>query len=349
MSGLSGDKKVSIIIPCYNVASWIDRCLQSIINQTLGIENYEIICVDDCSTDNTLEHLYEWERRYPDNFIIVKCETNGRQGRARNIGLQYSSAEWIGYIDSDDWIEPDYFECMLKEADENNLDLVCCGYDRDYSKELSYFENNDNKNSVAYIFIEKDDDRRQIIISAPLKYCAWAKIVRKKLLVENEIFFPENVTYEDAIWGSLLHIYFNKASIIDKKLYHYFVNDNSTILRSNSYHHFDSITSQTILWGEYDRRGLFDKYREELEIEHIYSACLPALKASIYRFDVPNYNMYLLTRVIMKKRVGNYSENSYVKNGILSEIHSLLMKSIDFELCRDDYMTLADKVKKVGL
>lgn len=84
---------ISIIIPCYNVEQWIDRCLSSIAEQTYPIENIEMICVNDCSTDNTLYKLLEWEKRYPDNIVIVECEVNGRQSKARNIGLQYATAE----------------------------------------------------------------------------------------------------------------------------------------------------------------------------------------------------------------------------------------------------------------
>lgn len=343
------NRNVSIIIPCYNVEAWIDRCIQSIINQTVDIDCFEIICVDDCSTDSTIAHLYEWEKKFPDNFIIVECEVNGRQGRARNIGLQYASGEWIGFIDADDWIEPDYFECMLQVTEKEDCDLVCCGYDRDYAKELSSFAEGDNGYKYSCVEVKNDDIRREIIISAPLKYCAWAKIIKKEMLVNNDIYFPANITYEDAVWGSLLHLYFDKAAIVEKKLYHYFVNDNSTILRLDSFHHFDSITSQTILWGEYEKRGMLKRYREELELEHIYSACLPALKASILRYTIPNYNMYLLIRTIMKDRIGNYAENSYVKKGLLSEVHLLLMKSIDLELTRNEYLELAKNIKRIGL
>ena len=102
--------KVSIIIPCYNVSEYIDRCLESITVQTIGVDNLEIICVDDASTDDTWDKLQQWEQRFPEQIILIHCKTNGRQGTARNIGLEYASSPWISFIDSDDWIEPDYFE-----------------------------------------------------------------------------------------------------------------------------------------------------------------------------------------------------------------------------------------------
>ena len=100
--------KISIIIPCYNVAEYIDRCLNSIISQTIGLEALEIICIDDASTDNTWQKLQQWEHSYPEQILLVHCDNNARQGTARNIGLSYASSLWISFIDSDDWIEPDY-------------------------------------------------------------------------------------------------------------------------------------------------------------------------------------------------------------------------------------------------
>lgn len=84
--------KISIIIPCYNVEKYIDRCLESIEKQTIGIETLEIICLDDKSVDGTLDKLHEWEKRYPDNIVVVELPDNGRQGCARNIGLSYMAS-----------------------------------------------------------------------------------------------------------------------------------------------------------------------------------------------------------------------------------------------------------------
>lgn len=96
--------KISVIIPYHNVEQYIDRTLSSLSSQTIGVENLEIICVDDASTDNIWEHLLAWEQKYPENILLVQCEENGRQGRARNIGLSHATDEWIAFIDSDDWM-----------------------------------------------------------------------------------------------------------------------------------------------------------------------------------------------------------------------------------------------------
>ncbi len=87
------EEKISVIIPCYNVEKYIDRCLTSVVNQTIGLKMLEIICVNDGSTDGAWEKLCQWEKQCPENMLAVDCKENGAQGRARNIALSYASGE----------------------------------------------------------------------------------------------------------------------------------------------------------------------------------------------------------------------------------------------------------------
>lgn len=223
---------ISVIIPCYNVEKMVGRCLCSLEKQTVGFDNLEIILVDDCSTDGTLDILKEWERKYSENIIIVECPENGRQGRARNIGIEYANAEWIGFVDSDDWVEPDYFERMYSAAGQTDCDLVCCGNIRDNSGKLTFFSKEERKEAVPYLIKMDSDELRRAEIRHPrIEYSGWGKIIRKSFLISNNLFFPENLTYEDAAWGSLLILYFKSAIILPDRLYHYYVNDGSTVLK----------------------------------------------------------------------------------------------------------------------
>ena len=341
-------KELSIIIPCYNTEKWIDRCLESIVKQTIGVRDLEIICVDDCSTDGTLKKLEGWEKKYTDNVIIVESPQNGRQGQARNIGLNYASGEWIGFIDSDDWIEPDYFEQMLRASETDDFEMICCGSKRDASQEYSLFEKNDDNNLIEYS-INSEEKRREFIIHPPLGYSAWGKIIKKDFLISNNLLFPTNITYEDAAWGSLVHLYVNKACVIQKELYHYFVNEESTVLKKGSNHHLDCITAQTYVWREYKRRGFFEQYKEELQMEHIFSGYLPALKACILRYDKPDYNYYLLLRELMVDRLEGYKANYYVKKGFLSDYYLMLLAAVDNKLSKSQFEELSGYVKKIGL
>ena len=120
--------KLSVIVPVYNMAAdkKLEYCLESLVNQT--IEDYEIIAVDDCSTDNSLEILRSYEKKYPEKFKVIASPVNKKQGGAKNLGLEIAKGEWIGFIDSDDWITPDYYEKLLKKAEETGADMVGCDY-----------------------------------------------------------------------------------------------------------------------------------------------------------------------------------------------------------------------------
>ena len=110
--------RLSIIVPVYNMAAdgKLQYCLDSLVNQSLKDEEYEIIAVDDCSTDNSWEILKNYQNRYPDKFIALHSEKNLHQGGAKNIGLAIAKGEWLGFIDSDDWVVPDYYERLLTHS-----------------------------------------------------------------------------------------------------------------------------------------------------------------------------------------------------------------------------------------
>ena len=123
-------KKISIIVPCFNVSEYINRCLKSLVNQTIGIENIEIILVDDASTDNTLELLESWEKEYSESIMVITYEENLRQGGARNVGLEYASGEYIGFVDADDWVEEDFYEEAYSIAKKGDYDVVRGKFER---------------------------------------------------------------------------------------------------------------------------------------------------------------------------------------------------------------------------
>lgn len=339
---------ISVIIPCYNVEKWIDRCISSIENQTFSMDKLEIICVDDCSVDGTIEKLEFFEKKYPDQFIIIKLGENGRQGKARNVGLEYATSDWIAFVDADDWIEPTYFERLYNVSNREMCDFVGCRRKRDFSRDLVYFDEvpSDDKD-ITYI-IEADNDRKAFIVNPPWDMCVYSKLIKKEFLVNNNIMFPENLAYEDTYWISLLGLCVKRVCLCEDCLYHYFVNTESTVLKGGE-HHWDYITVQTILWNEMNRRGYLDKYRSELEIDHIFTAYLQGLKTAILRYEEPNYNYYLLTRELVMQRIPHYENNEYIKSGILSELYELMMIALPNRLSKEEFLQFADNVKSVGI
>ena len=113
--------KVSIVIPTYNVEKYIDKCLKSLLNQTL--QDIEIICVDDCSTDSTVEILNRYKESDKRVRVIVS-DINQGCSKMRNIGIENSTGEYLGFVDSDDWVDFDFYEKLYTKAKKTNAEVV---------------------------------------------------------------------------------------------------------------------------------------------------------------------------------------------------------------------------------
>ena len=215
--------KVSVIIPVYNDAVYVKRCLDSLINQTL--HDIEIIIVDDGSTDDTPQVLKEYSQK--DNRISIITQENSKQGTARNKGLKFASGDYIAFLDSDDWVDNDYFEKMLDASERTGVDISVSSairikkFDR-VSKYIEYDEEKIYKNSKDIIEVLK----------IPPYWFVWGKLYKKRLL--SEIRFEEDVYYEDAEF--LLKVIHHTSSIatVPKVKYYYFSNPNSTMKSKHS-------------------------------------------------------------------------------------------------------------------
>lgn len=352
------NRLISIIIPCYNVGEYVERCLRSLEMQSIGMNNLEIICVDDKSTDDTLDILHQWEQRFPENICIVELDSNGRQGRARNIGLQYATCDWIAYIDSDDWIEPDYCKILYDGIEFCNSipDMVCCKMRRDASNELSFFggsedglaDHNERK-TYRTRDLSIENDRREASVLATLSFSAYCKLIRKEFLLANRLFFPERLAYEDIYWGSLLPYYAGLVCFTDVELYHYYVNPTSTVLVNNALYHPDMLTVNMKLWDAYTERSLYTTYKDEIEYNFLYTCYLAFLKVLALRYSEPHYSLFLLLQEITRERIPAWRNNRYIHNGDIKEFHMLLLELIDKDVNREEFIQILDVIRQSGM
>ena len=340
--------EISIIIPCYNVESYIDRCLTSITSQTIDLSLLEIICIDDASTDNTWKKLQKWESAFPENIMIIHCEENGRQGKARNIGLRYASAPWVAFIDSDDWVELDYFEKLYTAALKTNSDIVITQAIRDSNVELSFLSDRQTGKTDRCLLINTLEKRKLFIVLKSMDYLAWGKLIRKSLLVDNQIYFPENLTYEDTYFGSMLHLYTQKVYFLEERLYHYFINQHSTVLQTDSDHHLDLLTVQLMLWNEWKIRGLFDTFNDELEYDFLHSCYLRFLKIIVFRYQTPSVSLFTLLQNLIRERIPDYLDNPYLQQIEQPEFYQILFQAISLPMNKNSFNDFAEHIKKIG-
>ena len=255
------EKKLSIIVPVFNMAAdgKLNYCLDSLINQT--ITNYEIIAVDDCSTDNSWDILKDYEKQYPGKLKAVHSPVNKHQGGAKNIGLKMAKGEWIGFIDSDDWVVPDFYERLIGKADETGADVVGCDYclTDEHSMKVGQIVSNNKPEQTGIL----DDEKRKSLILDGGSLVV--KIFKRKMIIENALFFPEDIFYEDNALGNSYLILANRFEYIPEPLYFYYQHDTSTVHTISPKRCEDRMEAGRLMIEDAKRFGYFEKYHSELE------------------------------------------------------------------------------------
>lgn len=212
---------VTIIIPVYNVEDYITKCIESIINQTY--QNLEIICVNDGSTDNSgkICDIYALN----DKRIKVIHKNNGGVSSARNVGLINASGEYIGFVDPDDWIEPEMYEIMVKSSKLSCADIIIVNY---------YIDNEATTTPMANVenIPETPFDKEELFKFAFLRdeykgfgAYIWNKLFKSTLfkLSDRLILFDESIHFcEDIVFFTQLALKSNNSIYIDKPMYHYY-------------------------------------------------------------------------------------------------------------------------------
>ncbi len=211
--------KVSIIIPVYNTATLLPRCLESVANQSL--RDVEIICVDDGSTDNSLEVLNQWSER--DSRIKVLSQANGRQGKARNAGMAIAQGEFIGMIDSDDYIPSDYFEKLYCAAVETMADVAVCGIIKEKpigSRVVASFDRQEMVEETLSKFR---------VCNCPPDFHPVNKLYRRSMVERLGLRFEEGVAFEDVMWVSRVLCESGRMVTTPDVHYRYVLNPSSTV------------------------------------------------------------------------------------------------------------------------
>lgn len=226
---------VSVIIPVYNVEKYLEQCLDSIINQTL--KDIEIICVDDGSTDRSLEILQEYKEK--DNRIKVLTQKNLYAGVARNTGLKVATGKYLSFLDSDDFFELNMLEEMYNKAEKDNSDIVICGwhnYDNNLQKVIKDFR-------ISYKYVEKSpfspyDFRKELFDIC--KPNPWTKLFRHQFFIDNNLYFEDCICCNDITCICLSMVLAKKISIVDKCFIYYRSNQSNNIT-ANRNKNLDSV------------------------------------------------------------------------------------------------------------
>lgn len=212
----TNNPKVSIIVPVYNSEKYLERCLDSLVMQTL--EDIEIICINDGSTDKSLEILEE----YGSNIVVINQENQG-QSIARNKGIDIAKGEYIGFIDSDDWVDVDYFEKLYKAAKKHDADIAVAGIVRLHKFGKKYHL------KFTEEIVTNDVNKKFQLCDLPDRSYVWNKIYKKESLLSDNIKFVENIIFEDCIFTPQVLHKLNKLVTVPNTYYYYWKHTNSTV------------------------------------------------------------------------------------------------------------------------
>lgn len=211
--------KVTIIVPVYNTEKYLKKCIDSLINQTL--KDIEIICINDGSPDNSLKILDEYKKL--DDRIVIINKYNEGISVARNIGIKISKGEYIGFCDSDDYVDFDYFENLYNSAKENNCDIAVGGIKRVKDGKIKDFYTC-YQSKFGKIFKDK-----LILTNTPDYNYVWNKIYKKEYLLNNNLEFEPNILFEDMRFTPQAIYFANKLITVPNTYYYYVMRKNSIV------------------------------------------------------------------------------------------------------------------------
>ena len=228
--------RLSIIVPIYNVEKYLSRCIESILNQTF--KDFELILVNDGSTDNCKEICEKYKRM--DSRIIVANKKNGGLSSARNLGIDVSKGDYIGFVDSDDFIDAHMYEILFNTINACDSDIVICDYYKVNEYDIKKYEKMKSNNKDIKVENINNIDAIERIITRDTKIVvAWNKIYKRSLF--DNLRYKEGVICEDEFLAHRIFYKCNKVSIINQKLYYYIQRKGSIINSPFSPKDFDKI------------------------------------------------------------------------------------------------------------
>ncbi len=306
---------VSIIVPVYNTERYLEKCLDSLVYQTL--ENIEVIAVNDGSTDGSGAILEEYHNRFPEKIRVIH-KANGGQASARNLALTVCKGEYIGFLDSDDFVRKEMFERMYCLAKDKDADYVACGY-----TDITY---EDGKEIVLqeYVASKPACQSKDMFFGALVS--PFLHLYRRELFEKSKVVFPEGFIYEDTAFYLNLIPYINRIENIEESLAFRLRHSNSTTttFRKERVKNIIPVIQNSVDY--YKKHGFYEQYQKELE----YFCVKVLLCSSMQRISrvataKDAFELADATIEYINKAFTDYRHNEYFAKGAVN----LYMKSFN--------------------
>lgn len=308
-------KLLSFIIALYNTEEYIGRCLDSLLNQDMPKEKYDIIVVNDGSTDNGKEIVLEYQKRY-ENIILINQQNLGPSA-ARNTGLMYVNSKYIWFVDSDDWIAKNCLSILLKVMSKYSLNALCVAPSYSFNDDFVHIF--DEEKDLGEVLHGKDFLARGQYYIAP-----WCYIYDFELLDKNNIRFKPGVLYEDEEITPRILYYAEKVMFLKNlSVYSYFIRADSICGALSEKHLFDKlIVSESLISFANDRVSSEDFFvKKELyrKVYHMFISGLHELTENDFDFEL--FRKYMILAKDRGIRPVKYSGNKFKEKFVVSFIN----------------------------
>ncbi len=245
--------EISIVIPVYNVERFLRKCLETLEAQTF--QSFEIIAVNDGSPDGCLKILQEFEAKY-DNITVLSQKNQGMSA-ARNTGMAVARGKYLCFVDSDDYVAPNYLEELYNAITQNDADIACCYY-------YYHFVNSD----VLYKYpfrcegvYSRGEALNKLLHDTQIQSLVWNKIYRRSIFTENNITFP-SMAFEDMATANRIFANAEKVVVINKALYYYNQQNTSTLATINAAKINDFIRATAMVRINLESAGVYSDYQK---------------------------------------------------------------------------------------
>lgn len=308
--------KVSVIVPFYNVEGYIEKCLETLVNQTL--KDIEIILVNDGSKDRSIDIVKKFLKQYPEKIVYLEKE-NGGLSDARNFAIPYAKGEYIAFLDSDDYVEKDMYQLMYELAKKESSDMVECNFIWEYPDK--------KREDIGEIYIG------QFEMLEKVRVVAWNKLIKREILEKNKIEFPKGLQYEDVEFTYKLVPFINKVSFVKKPCVHYVQREGSI---SNSQNERTKEIFEVLenVINFYKEKEIYDKFKTQLEYLYVrYAFCSSLLRIVKIQDETVQENLLNLTWQNVNEKYPNWKQNEIIKKGeglnFRYKMYNLYMKTLN--------------------
>jgi glycosyltransferase involved in cell wall biosynthesis len=296
---------LSIIVPVFNSETYIDRCISSVLNQ--NITGYELIIVDDCSEDRSMQIIKKWQERYPGIISVLSTQRRGMAGGARNLGMRHVKGRYLLFLDSDDYLVPGTLQKFIEGAVDSGADIV-------YSPLYNRIENGRSR-TIKYIPFEYSGHITQELHKKLLlnQFIIWCCLYSRDFILKNALEFPEGLSFEDNVWSFISALKSESVHCVPFPINNHTIRGDSLSQTLNAKFQLDLIKISNMNFEYALKSKEYNYCKEEIELQYFYSRFIGVMNTCLYKFSPRTYSVIKESGREVMEKVPDIMRNMYIR------------------------------------